>query len=78
MQKDTGRYSGYDIVVVFVGANDLGRLDMTNTVEDLHELLCILQEANPRAAVYGCEVCTYLFKLNLNLSQRIRFQCVGS
>ena len=57
MQQNPGRYSGYDILVVLVGANDLGCIDITQTVEDLYELLSILQEANPKAAVYGCEVC---------------------
>lgn len=66
MQKKLASlYTGYDIIVVLVGANNLGRLNVNGAVNDLHELLLILQEANPKADIYACEV--YLLLENENI-----------
>lgn len=58
MRENSKKYSNFDIVVVLVGANDLGKLKINQTIEELLELLYILQEANPKAAIYACDVCS--------------------
>lgn len=56
MRENLQNYCSFDIVVVLVGANDLGKLQIHDTISDLFELLNSLQEVNPKAAIYACEV----------------------
>ena len=54
-------FANFDVVVVLVGANDMGKLKVEDTITELRELMCLLQDANPKGAVYACEVMVILY-----------------
>ena len=56
VRKDLKDYSGYSLVVLLIGANDIGRTNIEEVVSDLKDLLIVLQDNNPGASVYTCEV----------------------
>ncbi len=56
VRNDSKKYSGYKIVVVLVGANNIGNTNIEDVVEDLREFLIFLQDNNPGASIYACEV----------------------
>ena len=56
MRKNLTEFSNFDVVVVLVGANDMGKLRVEDTIAELKELMCLLQDANPKGAVYACQV----------------------
>ena len=66
IRNNSEKYSGFEIVITLVGANDLGTSQIEDVIEDLKELLCCLQDLNKGSAVYACEVsrvCGHVFKI---------------